>query len=77
MLLRPAALKMSEPMLLRIRLLPMIATSLHRSCACICLGKKQINFSAVFAGQAVGLKEAHNDVWRVSFMEYDLGYFDL
>ena len=37
----------------------------------------QINFSAVFAGQAVGLKEAHNDVWRVSFMEYDLGYFDL
>jgi hypothetical protein len=34
-------------------------------------------FSQVFAGQAVGIKEVHDDIWLVSFMEYDLGYFDL
>ena len=33
--------------------------------------------SQVFAGQAVGIKEAHDDIWLVSFMDYDLGYFDL
>jgi len=43
----------------------------------ICLGKKKINFSTVFAGQAVGIKEVHDDIWLVSFMDYDLGYFDL
>ena len=38
---------------------------------------QKINFSQVFAGQAVGIKEVHDDIWLVSFMEYDLGYFDL
>ena len=46
-------------------------------CGRICLGKKKINFSTVFAGQAVGIKEVHDDIWLVSFMDYDLGYFDL
>src|ERR1700681_638814 len=46
-------------------------------CGRICLGKKKINFSTVFAGQAVGIKEVHDDIWLVSFMNYDLGYFDL
>ena len=47
-------------------------------CICrICLGRKKINFSQVFAGQAVGIKEVHDDIWLVSFMDYDLGYFDL
>ena len=36
-----------------------------------------INFSTVFAGQAVGIKEVQDDIWLVSFMDYDLGYFDL
>jgi len=31
----------------------------------------------VFAGQAVGIKEVHDDIWFLSFMDYDLGYFDL
>jgi putative transposase len=31
----------------------------------------------VFASQAVGIKEVHDDIWLVSFMDYDLGYFDL
>jgi len=29
------------------------------------------------AGQAIGIKEVHDDIWLVSFMDYDLGYFDL
>ena len=40
-------------------------------------GTKKINFSTVFAGQAVGIKEVHDDIWLVSSMDYDLGYFDL
>jgi hypothetical protein len=47
------------------------------NCGRICLGRKKINFSTVFAGQAVGIKEVHEDIWLVSFMDYDLGYFDL
>jgi putative transposase len=46
-------------------------------CGRICLGRKKINFSQVFAGQAVGIKKVHDDIWLVSFMDYDLGYFDL
>jgi putative transposase len=46
-------------------------------CGRICFGKKKINFSQVFAGQRVGIKEVHDDIWLVSFMDYDLGYFDL
>jgi len=46
-------------------------------CGRICLGTKKINFSTVFAGQAVGIKEVHDNIWLVSFMDYDLGYFDL
>ena len=47
------------------------------NCGRICLGNKKINFSTVFAGQAVGIKEVHDQIWLVSFMDYDLGYFDL
>jgi len=39
--------------------------------------EKKSNFSTVFAGQAVGIREVHDDIWLVSFMDYDLGYFDL
>jgi hypothetical protein len=46
-------------------------------CGRICLGTKKINFSQVFAGQAVGIKEVHDDILLVTFMDYDLGYFDL
>ncbi len=47
------------------------------NCGRICLGHNKINFSTVFAGQAVGIKEVHDGIWLVSFMDYDLGYFDL
>src|SRR3984893_7587457 len=46
-------------------------------CGRICLGRKRISFSTVFAAQAVGIKEVHDDIWLVSFMHYDLGNFDL
>jgi putative transposase len=29
-----------------------------------------------FAGQKVGVKQVANKIWLVSFMQYDLGYFD-
>ena len=46
-------------------------------CGRICLHRKKINLSTVFAGQAVGLKEVEEGIWPVSFMDYDLGYIDL
>jgi putative transposase len=52
---------------------PIVVTN----CGRICLGNKKINFSTVFAGQAVGIKEVQDGIWLVSFMDYDLGYFDL
>jgi hypothetical protein len=45
-------------------------------CGRICLTKRQINFSQVFAGQNVGIKEVADKIWLVSFMHYDLGFFD-
>jgi putative transposase len=46
-------------------------------CGRICIQKKKINFCRSFAGQAVGIKEVDDGIWLVSFMQYDLGYFDL
>ena len=45
-------------------------------CGRICLGRRKINLSSVFAGQLVGIREVDTDIWQVSFLEYDLGYFD-
>jgi putative transposase len=59
------------------RLSPHDKTIVVTRCGRICLDNKKINFSQVFAGQAVGIKEVHDDIWLVSFMDYDLGYFDL
>ena len=45
-------------------------------CGRICIGKRKINLSKVFAGQCVGIREVDEQVWLVSFMQYDLGFFD-
>jgi putative transposase len=45
-------------------------------CGRICLGKRKINLSQVFAGQNVGVKEVSDKIWLVTFMHYDLGFFD-
>ncbi len=46
------------------------------TCGRICLEGRKINLSQVFAGQNVGIKEVSERVWLVSFMHYDLGFFD-
>src|SRR6266702_8756902 len=38
------------------------------NCGRICLHRKKINLSTVFAGQAVGIKEVEEGIWLVSFM---------
>ena len=37
-------------------------------CGRICIGKRKINLSQVFAGQIIGIKQVDNQVWLVSFM---------
>jgi hypothetical protein len=46
------------------------------ACVRICLHRKRINISTVLAGQKLGIKEVDDGIWLVSFMHYDLGYFD-
>jgi transposase-like protein len=43
----------------------------------LCLHRKRINISSVLACQRLGIKEVDEGIWLVSFMHYDLGYFDL
>jgi putative transposase len=45
-------------------------------CGRICINRIKVNLSVVFAGQLVGVKEVNDGIWLVSFMDYDLGYFD-
>jgi putative transposase len=51
---------------------PVIVTT----CGRICIGRQKVNVSQVFAGQSVGVKEVADRIWLVSFMHYDLGFFD-
>jgi putative transposase len=46
------------------------------TCGRICFQTRKINLSQVFAGQRVGIRQVEDRLWLVSFMEYDLGYFD-
>jgi putative transposase len=46
------------------------------SCGRICIYRKKINVSTVLAGQRLSFKEVDEGIWLVSFMHYDLGYFD-
>jgi len=47
------------------------------ACGRLCLHRKKINISTVLAGQKLGIREVDEGIWLVSFMHYDLGYFDL
>jgi len=47
------------------------------TCGRICSNRQKINLSQLFAGQKLGIKEVDDGIWLVSFMHYDLGYFDL
>lgn len=46
------------------------------NCGRICIGRTKINLSRALSGQNVGIKEVEDKVWLVTFMDYDLGYFD-
>jgi len=46
------------------------------TCGRICIKTRKINLSQVFAGQRVGIRQVEDRLWLVSFMDYDLGYFD-
>ena len=45
-------------------------------CGRICFNGRKINLSHVFAGQNVGVTQVGERIWLVTFMHYDLGYFD-
>ena len=45
-------------------------------CGRICTHGLKVSLSRVFAGQQVGIKEMEDNIWVVSFLDYDLGYFD-
>jgi putative transposase len=45
-------------------------------CGRICFKGRKINLSHVFAGQHVGVTQVSERIWLVTFMQYDLGYFD-
>ena len=51
-------------------------TAVITTCGRICYQRRKINVSQVFAGQKVGVKQVGDHVWLVTFMHYDLGYFD-
>ena len=45
-------------------------------CGRICFNGRKVNLSHVFAGQNVGVTQVGERIWLVTFMHYDLGYFD-
>lgn len=51
-------------------------TVLVTQCGRICIGSRKINLSTVFAGQFVGIREVADKIWLVSFLDFDLGFFD-
>ena len=52
------------------------ATFTVTHCGRICFHGRKINLSHVFAGQNVGVTQVGERIWLVTFMQYDLGYFD-
>jgi len=45
-------------------------------CGRICDKGLKVSLSRAFAGVNVGIKEMEDGIWVVSFLDYDLGYFD-
>ena len=45
-------------------------------CGRICIGGRKINLCRALAGQHIGVREVADKIWLVSFMDYDLGFFD-
>jgi len=51
-------------------------TAVVTTCGRICYRGRKINLSQVFSGQRVGVRQVSERIWLVTFMDYDLGYFD-
>jgi putative transposase len=51
-------------------------TILVTHCGRICFKSQKVDLSHVLAGQRVGVTQVGERIWLVSFMHYDLGYFD-
>ena len=51
-------------------------TAVITHCGRLCYQRRKINVSQVFGGQKVGVKQVGDHIWLVTFMDYDLGYFD-
>ena len=51
-------------------------TIMVTACGRICFNGRKVNLSHVFAGQSVGVTQVGDRIWLVTFMQYDLGYFD-
>lgn len=51
-------------------------SALITACGRLCYQHRKVNVSQVFAGQKVGVKQVDDHIWLVTFMHYDLGYFD-
>ena len=45
-------------------------------CGRLCFDRRKVHLSQVFPGQQVGVRQVTDRIWLVSYMEYDLGYFD-
>jgi putative transposase len=45
-------------------------------CGRICYKRRKVNLSKVSAGPQAGVRQVDEHVWLVTFMHYDLGYFD-
>jgi putative transposase len=45
-------------------------------CGRICFRGRKVNLSHALAGQNVGVTQVGERIWLVTFMDYDLGYFD-
>ncbi len=52
------------------------ATFTVTHCGRICFHGRKINLSHALAGQNVGVTQVGDRLWLVTFMHYDLGYFD-
>ena len=46
------------------------------TCGRICFNHQKVNLSTVFAGQKVGIKQIDEQIWLVSFLHHDPGFFD-
>ena len=51
-------------------------TILVTGCGRICFRGRKVNLSHALAGQGVGVTQVGERIWLVTFMHYDLGYFD-